>query len=318
MKNIWRPSMTNISSKSSSGEAHFNVRNGLLFAAGAYTLWGLFPIYLKSLENVSALEILAHRILWSVPFGALLLTLRKQWPEVKRALSDRRVLLMLAIAAVSISANWLVYVWAVIHDRVLEASLGYFINPIMYVAAGVFILGEKLRNIQIIAVVLATAGVLVLTFGGGAFPWVSIVLAVLFTAYGYIRKTTNVGAMPGLFIEVVMLAPFALLFLIWLIQAGRAVFLSGDIGMDSLLILAGPVTVLPLVLFALAARRLKLTTLGFMQYIGPTLQFILGIYYGETFTIAHAICFGLIWTALAIFSFDAVRTNRAERIRKSA
>ena len=310
--------MTNISNKASIGASRPLVRDGLLFAAGAYTLWGLFPIYLKALENVSALEILAHRILWSVPFGALLLTLRKQWPEVMRAMSDRRVLLMLAIAAVSISANWLVYVWAVINDRVLEASLGYFINPLMYVAAGVFILGEKLRNIQIIAVALATIGVLVLTIGVGAFPWVSIVLAILFTAYGYIRKTTNVGAMPGLFIEVVMLTPLALFYLIWLMQAGRAIFLSGAIGMDILLILAGPVTVLPLVLFALAARRLKLTTLGFMQYIGPTLQFMLGIYYGEPFTIAHAICFGLIWTALAVFSFDAVRTNRAERVTKSA
>ncbi len=310
--------MTNTSIKDSAGTARLNIRNGILFAAGAYTLWGLFPIYLKSLEGVSALEILAHRILWSVPFGALLLTLRKQWPEVQRAFTDRRVLLMLAIAAVSISANWLIYVWAVIHDRVLEASLGYFINPIMYVAAGVFVLGEKLRRIQIVAVGLATTGVLILTFGGGAFPWVSIALAVLFTAYGYIRKTTNVGAMPGLFIEVVMLTPLALFYLIWLMQAGHAVFLSGDITMDSMLILAGPVTVLPLVLFALAARRLKLTTLGFMQYIGPTLQFILGIYYGETFSLAHGICFGLIWTALAIFSFDAVRVNRAARTTKPA
>ena len=310
--------MTNISSKGSSTGLTSLVRDGLIFAAGAYTLWGLFPLYLKSLENVSALEILAHRILWSVPFGALLLTLRQQWPEVKRAFGDRRVLIMLAIAAVSISANWLVYVWAVIHERVLEASLGYFINPLMYVAAGVFVLGEKLRRAQIAAVIIASAGVLVLTFGAGAFPWVSITLAVLFTAYGYIRKTTNVGAMPGLFIEVVMLAPLAFFYLAWLMQTGRAMFLAGDIGMDGLLILAGPATVLPLVLFALAARRLKLTTLGFMQYIGPTLQFALGIYFGEAFTLAHAICFGLIWVALAIFSFDAVRANRAERVTKPA
>jgi len=315
MISIWPQSMTNTSTKSG---LRREVVHGLLFAAVTYTLWGLFPIYLKSLEGVSALEVLAHRILWSVPFGALLLTLRKQWPEVKRAFSDRRVLLMLAIAAISISTNWLVYVWAVIHDRVLEASLGYYINPMMYVAAGVFVLGEKLRRTQIIAVGLATTGVLILTFGGGVFPWVSIMLAVLFTAYGYIRKTTNVGAMPGLFIEVVMLTPLAFLYLMWLMQAGNAVFLSGDMSMDAILILAGPVTVLPLVMFALAARRLQLTTLGFMQYIAPTLQFSLGIYYGEAFTLAHAICFGLIWTALAIFSFDAVRANRAARLTKSA
>ncbi len=309
--------MTNISTSPAPGKTSAGVRNGLLFAAAAYTLWGVLPVYLKAISAAPALEILTHRILWSVPFGALLLTLRKQWPEVGRAFGDRRVLLMLAIAAVSIASNWFIYVWAVLHERVLEASLGYYINPLMYVAAGVFILGEKLRRIQITAVVLATAGVLILTAGAGAFPWVAITLALLFTAYGYIRKTTNVGAMPGLFIEVVLLSPVALIYLLWLLQTGGAVFLSGHAGMDGLLALAGPATVLPLVLFSLAARRLQLTTLGFMQYIGPTLQFALGIYYGEPFTAAHAICFGLIWTALAIFSIDAVRTNRAARIIKT-
>ena len=294
------------------------LRDGLLFAVGAYTIWGLLPIYLKALSSVGALEILAHRILWSVPFGALLLTLRKQWPQVKAAFADRRVLMMLGIAAVSIACNWLIYVWAVINDRVLEASLGYFINPLMYVAAGVFVLGEKMRRPQIVAVVLATTGVLILTFGGGVFPWVSLTLAALFTAYGYIRKTTNVGAMPGLFIEVTLLSPIAFLYLAWLMQTDSAVFLAESGRMDVLLLLAGPVTVVPLVLFALAARRMQLTTLGFMQYIGPTLQFMLGVYYGETFTLAHAVCFGLIWTALAIFSVDAVRANRASRLTKDA
>ena len=288
------------------------VREGFIAGVGAYTLWGMFPIYLKLLSDVSATEILSHRILWSVPFGALLIALRKQWPEVRKAFASPRVLGMLAIAAIAISCNWLIYVWAVINDRVLEASLGYYINPLMYVAAGVFILGEKLRVAQIVAVALATAGVLVLTFGAGVFPWVSLTLALLFTIYGYIRKTTDVGALPGLFTEVCMLSPLALVYLVWLISSGAAVFGTGG-GITALLVLAGPVTVLPLVLFALSARRLRLSTLGFLQYIGPTLQFFLGIYYGEPFTTAHAICFGLIWTALAIFSFDAVRANRAER-----
>lgn len=314
MKNIWRRSMT----KPSDNSLLTSIRDGLLFGVGAYTLWGLFPIFLKALSSVSALEILSHRILWSVPFGGLLIFLRRQWPEVKTALSDRRVLLMLAISSLSISANWLIYVWAVIHDRVLEASLGYYINPLMYVAAGVFVLGEKMRRMQIIAIVLAGIGVLVLTLGAGVFPWVSLTLAVLFTAYGFIRKTTNVGAMPGLFIEVSLLSPMALFYLLWLMKTGGAVFLSGDGGMNALLVLAGPVTVIPLVLFALAARRLLLSTLGFLQYIGPTLQFALGIYYGEAFTLAHAICFGLIWTALAIFSIDAMGASRDEKIRKSA
>ena len=289
------------------------VRTGLIAAVFAYTFWGLFPLYLKALSSVSAFEILSHRILWSVPFAAILLYWRRQWPEVMRAFTKPRVLLMLALAACAIAVNWLIYVWAVINDHVLEASLGYYINPLMYVGAGVFVLGERLRRIQIISVLTATAGVLVLTFGVGAFPWVAFSLAALFTAYGYIRKTTDVGALPGLFIEVVILSPIALLYLLWLINAGKAVFLNGNAGLDGLLLLAGPVTVIPLVLFALGARRLKLTTLGFLQYIGPTLQFILGIYFGEAFTIYHAVCFGLIWLALGIFTWDAVQHNRHEK-----
>lgn len=314
MKNIWRRSMTDISSKDSSNI----VRDGLLFGVIAYTLWGLFPIYLKAVGEASALEILAHRILWSVPFGALLIALRKQWGEVRKALTTPRVLVLLGVSALAISFNWLIYVWSVVNDRILEASLGYYINPLMYVAAGVFILGERLRLAQIIAVCLATIGVLVLTFGAGVFPWVSLTLAVLFTLYGYIRKTTPVGAMPGLFVETTLLSPLALIYLLWLMNSGAAVFLQSSITMDTLLVLAGPVTVVPLVLFALSARRLRLSTLGFLQYIGPTLQFVLGLYYGEAFTWAHGICFGLIWTALAVFSFDAARASRAEKLMKTA
>ncbi|MEM9619508.1 MAG: EamA family transporter RarD [Pseudomonadota bacterium] len=306
--------MTNISAKDSSSA----VRDGLLFGVIAYTLWGLFPIYLKAVGEASALEILAHRILWSVPFGAVLIALRKQWGEVLKALTTPRVLILLGVSALAISFNWLIYVWSVVNDRILEASLGYYINPLMYVAAGVFILGERLRLAQIIAVCLATIGVLVLTFGAGVFPWVSLTLAVLFTLYGYIRKTTPVGAMPGLFVETTLLSPLALIYLLWLMHSGGAVFLQSSITMDTLLVLAGPVTVVPLLLFALSARRLRLSTLGFLQYIGPTLQFVLGLYYGEPFTWAHGVCFGLIWTALAVFSFDAARASRAERLMKTA
>ncbi len=295
-----------------------HIRTGLIAGVIAYSLWGVFPVYLKAVADVSALEILAHRILWSVPFGAVIIALRKQWGEVFAAIKSPRVVGLLAISAIAISSNWLIYVWSVIHDRVLEASLGYYINPLMYVAAGVFVLGERLRRTQIIAVALAALGVLVLTFGAGVFPWVSVSLAVLFTAYGYLRKIAPVGAMPGLFIETALLSPIALAYLIWLIGAGTAVFTGDSAAMNVLLVLAGPVTVVPLVMFALAARRLRLSTLGFLQYIGPTLQFALGIFYGEAFTPYHAVCFGLIWTALAIFSLDAVRANRAERLRKAA
>ena len=309
MRNIWRPSMTNISTDNDE-TAQLRVREGLIFGVIAYTLWGLFPLFLKLLSSVSALEILSHRILWSVPFAALLLLARSQWPEVKRAITDKRVMAALAIAAIAISANWLIYVWAVINDQILQASLGYYINPLMYVAAGVFILGENLRRAQIAAVIIATIGVLVMTLGAGVFPWVAISLAALFTAYGYIRKMANIGALPGLFIEVCMLSPIALVYLLWMMKAGEAMFLSGNSGLDMLLVFAGPVTVIPLVCFALAARRLKLSTLGFLQYIGPTFQFALGIYFGETFTPAHGVAFGLIWIGLAIFSIDAARANR--------
>ena len=287
-----------------------DIRLGLVTGVAAYTFWGLFPLYLKLLSEVSAFEILAHRIFWSVPFGAVLILMRKQWREVLKALRSPRVVLLLGVAALAIAANWLIYVWAVINDRIIEASLGYFINPLMYVAAGVFILGEKLRPAQIAAVALAAAGVLVLTFGARVFPWVSLALAILFTAYGYIRKTTPVGAMPGLFIETSLLAPFAAIYVLMLMNAGAAVFQAQSLGMDVILMLAGPVTVIPLVLFSLSTRRLTLTTVGILQYIGPTLQFLLGLYYGETFTLYHGLCFALIWTALAVFTIDALNAAR--------
>lgn len=289
------------------------IRLGLITGVLAYSLWGAFPVYLKALDDVSAFEILAHRVFWSVPFGALLIAYRKQWREVVTAITTPRVLALLALAALAISFNWLIYVWAVIHDRILEASLGYYINPLMYVAAGVFILREKLRPAQIVSVGLAGTGVLVMTFGAGVFPWISIALAILFTIYGYVRKTTPVGAMPGLFVETSLLSPFALIFAFWLMSTGGAVFLNQSAGKDMLLLLAGPVTVIPLLMFALSARRLTLVTIGFLQYIGPTFQFMLGLYYGESFTLYHATCFGLIWTGLAIFSIDAVRANRVKR-----
>ncbi len=286
------------------------IRLGLICGVLAYGMWGLLPVYLKQLHGVDPMEIVGHRILWSVPFGALILSFRKQWRETLKAFLSPRVILVLGFSAAVIALNWLLYVWAVANDRVLQASLGYYINPLMFVAAGVFVLKEKLNAAQITAVALAAIGVAVLTFGAGVFPWVSLLLAVSFTAYGYARKMLNVGAMPGLFLETVLLSPFALVFLIWFSKTHGLAFGQGDIGMDALLVLAGPVTVAPLVLFALAARRLKFSTLGFLQYIGPTGQFILGLYYGEQFTLFHAVCFGLIWTALAIFSFDAVRRSR--------
>ncbi|MDZ7628366.1 MAG: EamA family transporter RarD [Parvularculaceae bacterium] len=286
-------------------------RLGLICGVAAYAIWGLFPIYIRELDPAGAVEVVAHRIAWSVPFGAAILALRRQWPETWAALKSPRIVALLGLSAFLISINWLVYVWAVANDRVLQASLGYYINPLLFIAAGVFVLKEKLSLLQGVAVALAGAGVLALIVGAGVVPWPSFILAVSFTAYGFVRKTTPVGAMPGLFIETLLLAPFALATLAFLANSGALQFGKHGAGLDALLIAAGPMTVGPLVLFALAARRLSLTTVGFLQYIGPTGQFLLGVYYGEPFTTAHAICFGLIWSALALTSVDAVRRNRA-------
>lgn len=295
-------------------------RLGLICGVVAYAIWGLFPLYLRELPPAGALEIVAHRIVWSVPFGALILSVRGQWNETLAALMQMRVVALLALSAVLISANWLVYVWAVANERVLQASLGYYINPLLFIAAGVLVLKERLTAAQTIAVALAAAGVLALILGAGVVPWPSFLLAASFTAYGYVRKTTPVGAMPGLFIETLLLAPAALGTLFFLNKSGAMTFGEHGLRLDVLLLAAGPMTVGPLVLFALAARRLSLTTIGFLQYIGPTGQFLLGVYFGEPFTTAHAICFGLIWAALALTSFDAMRRNRAtpkEAITKS-
>jgi len=305
-----------MSDNNNNRSAESAVRLGLICGVLAYAIWGLLPVFLKQLASIDPAEVVAHRILWSVPFGAVILTLRKQWRETIKGLLSRRIVMLLGFSAAVIAGNWLLYVWAVAHERVLEASLGYYINPLMFIAAGVIVLKETLSRPQIIAVALASVGVAILTIGAGVFPWVSMVLAISFTAYGYVRKMVDVGAMPGLFIETLLLSPFAFTFLLWLAKTQGLSFGAGDTRLDLLLIAAGPITVIPLVLFALAARRLKLSTIGFLQYIGPTLQFLLGLYYGETFTLYHAICFTLIWAALILTSADAIHQSRKTRVRR--
>ena len=280
-------------------------REGLLAALVAYILWGLFPIYFIWVASVAPFEVLVHRIVWAVPFGALILYLRKQWHEVLPVWRDTKTLGWLALSALSISCNWLIYIWAVQQEMVLQTSLGYFTNPLMYVFIGVVFLRERLRKAQMLAVILAAIGVLYLTLTGGEFPWVAISLAALFTTYGVIRKQVAIGAMPGLFVETVLLFPLAAAWLLWLLYSGGSAFLGGNSGISLLLVIGGPVTVIPLLLFAVGARRLSLTVVGFMQYIAPTLQFMIGIYYGEKLTQPLLICFVCIWTAILIFSVDA-------------
>ncbi len=287
-----------------------DARSGVVFGLLAYTMWGLFPIYFVWTSSVAPLEVLSHRILWAVPFGALIISLRRQWRDVRNALVDRSRLTWLAMAALAISANWLTYIWAIQQDRIFETSLGYYINPLMYVAIGVLAFGERLRRAQGMAVVLATIGVLFLTFSGGAFPWVAIVLGISFTVYGVIRKQVVIGAMPGLFIETLLLFPVAALWMGWFVAQGGASVAAGDPWLTMLLVMGGPITVMPLMFFAIAARQLTLTAIGFMQFLAPTLQFMVGVYYGEPLTFATVVCFAFIWTAVLVFSFDALQAGR--------
>jgi len=285
-------------------------REGVIAGLAAYLMWGVLPVYFKTVGDVDPTEVLVHRIIWAVPFGALILMLRRQWPEVRRALTHRRMLGWLSISTLFIAMNWFVYIWAIQDGRIFETSLGYYINPLTNMLVGVWLFGERLRRFQMLAVALAFIGVLVLTVSGGVVPWVALFLAISFTVYAAIRKRVVIGGMPGLFVETVLLLPFALIWFGYLFSSSKMVFATGDSSMTLWLIMAGPVTVVPLLCFALAARRVSLTTIGFMQFLAPTMQFGTGIYYGETLTPAHLICFTFIWTAVAFFTFDAVKASR--------
>jgi len=287
-----------------------DTRDGLVAAFMAYLMWGVLPVYFKMVGDVAVTEVLVHRIVWAVPFGAVIIFWRRQWSEVRQALGNARVLGFLTLAAVLIGVNWFVYIWAVQSNQIFQASLGYYINPLLFTLAGVLLFGERLRRFQTAAVFLAATGVLVLTISRGQFPVIALSLGTLFTIYGVIRKQVVVGGMPGLFVETLVLFPLSAAYLIWIMNAGDAAFTLSNPSMVGMLLLAGPFTVLPLLCFALATRRLSLSTVGFMQFIAPTLQFITGLYYGEVLTTAHAVCFGLIWIAVGLFSWDAWRARR--------
>jgi len=286
------------------------IREGLVSALIAYGLWGFLPIYFVLVRDVQSFEVLIHRVIWAVPFGALIIHLRGQWREVLDALRHRRMLGYLSLSAALIAGNWLVYIIAVQQEQIFQASLGYYINPLLFAVVGVFVMGERLRPPQAAAVLLAAVGVLVLTFSGGQFPAIALFLGTSFTIYGVIRKKVVIGGMPGLFVETIVLLPFALGYLAWLAFTGQAAFWAEGPAMTALLVVAGPITVIPLLFFALAARRLNLTTVGMMQFIAPTLQFCIGVYYGEALTTAHLVCFSCIWMAVIAFSWDAWQASR--------
>ena len=288
--------------------------SGPLAAAAAYILWGLFPVYIKQLTGVPALEIVAHRAAWSLCFVLLILAAlgRRTW--LAPVLRQPRVLAAFGLSALLLSANWLLYVWAVNHDRVLDASLGYFINPLFNVLLGYAVLHERPRPVQWAAVALAGAGVLWLALGTGHVPWVSLALAASFGFYGLLRKTASLGALEGLALETLFQAPLAIGWLLWLAATGQGQFLAGSPGTSAWLLAAGPFTAVPLLLFAHGARRVSMATLGLLQYLGPTLQFLLGVWvYAEPFSARRGIGFALIWAALLLYSAESWRQMRRRR-----
>ena len=296
-----------------------DLRKGLLLGLGAYLMWGFLPLYFKLVAHVAASEIVAHRILWSLVFLGALATLWGRWGAIQTALTTPRVALTLAVTATLIAVNWLIYIWAVLNGHVLAGSLGYYLNPLVNVLLGTLILKEKLRPAQKIAVALAAAGVSVLALGAGSGLWISLSLACSFALYGFLRKVAPVDSLEGLSIETAILAPIALGWVLWLSSQGTSGFGTWGIGTDALLILAGAVTAIPLLLFTAAAKRLPYSTLGFLQYVAPSIQFLLAVLaFGERLTLAHILCFGAIWTALAIFAVDGLNGARAARRRAAS
>ena len=293
-------------------------RGGLLLGLGAYLMWGVLPLYFKAIDHVGAIEIVSHRIVWSLLFLAALLTLSKRWAAIRAAVTTPRVLMTLALTATLIGINWLVYIYAVVSGHVLEGSLGYYLNPLVNVLLGVVLLKEKLSRMQKGAVFLAAAGVAILAAGAGDALWISLVLAASFALYGYLRKVAPVDSLEGLSIETAILTPLALGWIVWLQYSGAGGFLE-ERTTDILLILGGALTAIPLLLFTAAARRLPYSTLGFLQYVAPSLQFLLAVLvFGEPLTTAHIVCFAAIWTALAIFVVEGIRAGHAAAKARAA
>jgi len=287
-----------------------SARLGFAFGTAAYALWGVLPVYFKALADVPAADIVAHRIVWSLPFLALLLTVASGWGQVRAALANRRTLGLLALTALLIAANWLLYVYAVTSGQILAGSLGYYLNPLMNVLLGRLILKERLSTGQWLAVAIAAAGIAPLALAALGQLWISLALCLSFASYGLLRKVAPVDAVAGLAIETALLFPLAAGWLLLGLAAGAPSFGSGT-GQSVLLALAGVISTVPLLLFTGAARRLPYSTLGMLQFLAPTLQFLLAVaLYGERLTTAHAIAFGAIWTALALYVTALMRDAR--------
>jgi chloramphenicol-sensitive protein RarD len=284
-------------------------RTGLLLGLAAYALWGVLPLYFKALSSVPPVDIVAHRVLWSLPLLSLLIVAVRLTPDLRAAISQPRTLGMLAITALLIAGNWLLYVWAVTNGHILAASFGYYLNPLANVLLGRFVLHERLSRMQWAAVAIAGGGISVLAAGALSQLWISLALCASFALYGLLRKVVRADAVIGLSIETAMLFPLALLWLGAEARAGNPV-MGADMTLTALLLLAGIVSTTPLLLFAAAARQLPYSTMGMLQFIAPTLQFLIAVYYGEPLRAAHMVAFAAIWIALALYIAAMLRSPR--------
>jgi chloramphenicol-sensitive protein RarD len=288
----------------------------LLLGVAAYVMWGVFPLYWPLLEPAGAFEILAHRILWSVITMAIVVAVFGRWGQLRVLARDRRVTLLLTVAAFVVSVNWATYIWGVNNGRVVETSLGYFINPLVTVLMGVFILRERLRPLQWVAMGVAAGAVVVLTLDYGRLPYVALVLAFSFGSYGLCKKTANVGASESLAFETAVIAPFAAAYVLWLGLTGGSSFGSHGTGHALLFVTTGVVTAVPLICFGGAATRVSMVTLGLLQYLAPVLQFALGVlYFHEDMPPGRWVGFVLVWIALALFTVEAVHHHRRRQLR---
>jgi chloramphenicol-sensitive protein RarD len=283
-------------------------RQGVAYALAAFVAWGIMPMFFKLLSGITNYEVVAHRAMWAVVILAVPVTIAGRWGYVRVAFQSRQVMMVLIFTAALLSVNWMVFMWGVNVGRVLEISLGYYINPLISVVFGLLLLQEKLSRWQIVAVVLAAVGVLNQTLGYGQFPWVSMFLAISFAIYGYARKVVKVAALEGLMLETLLMAPFGLAFIVYLGESGS--FGWGGWYTSFLLFCTGAATALPLLWFTAGARRLRLSTIGILQYLAPSMHFVLAVFvYREPFTTTHLITFGCIWLALIIYTTSSIRSS---------
>lgn len=295
-------------------QAAHEARTGVTYALAAYLMWGFFPLYFKALGGVAPLEVLSHRIAWSVVTLAVMLTVARKWDGVRRAFSEPRTLITLCASTLLIAVNWLVFIYAVAAGKVLQSSLGYFINPLVSALLGVVFLRERLSPKQKASFLLAAAGVVLLTASHGQLPWIALTLAASFGLYGLLRKRAPVDSLAGLTVETLLLFPMAAVYLGWLALGGKSAFVSGPTHLTLLLACAGVLTSTPLIWFAAATKRLRLATVGLMQYLVPTLHFLLAVFaFGEPFTRTHLTSFALIWAGLVLYTYDAAKLIMAAR-----